>query len=147
MTIILSYIVAFITTMLVTNLVYLSIIIFKPLTDRFPFLMPVSHFVVSVSGAVTAVYAYVLIAEKTFLTVSYFMILLPTLFMLANNINRVSKAKKGISGVRRIMELRDEGHLYNQRIDILNEQFSEVGFSAGFLIGMAFFIGKAGFFS
>lgn len=145
MTILLSYIAAFVTTMLVTNLAFVSLLLFKPLCNKFPFLIPVTHFFAATVGAFSAVFVYGWIADKTFLVMAYFIVLLPAIFLIWNNTRRVSRAKAGVSGVRKILDSWEEP--YDQKIDVLNEQLSGTGFIVGFLIATIFIVGDVGFLS
>lgn len=140
-----SYLVAFLTTSLVTTSAYLVLVLFKPITAGHPRRAIGPQFFVSALGAVGSVYIYSLIAEFSPLSIAYVMLLIPALYQLWNNQVRITQAKAGISRVRMILEA--QGEKYDQRADLMSEQTASFGQIIGYVLGMAFFLEGAGLFA
>lgn len=141
-----SYIVAFILNGMVNMVALLILIPFKPLILRCRSFSPVAHFLYAFVSGAGSVWAYTALSHSTFLELAYFMLLVPAMFQLMNDMKRVSLAKRGLSGVKWVLESIEDQESYNQATDIRSEQGAEFGRSTGFIIGMALFVGNAPFF-
>src|SRR3972149_8153256 len=122
MTIAISYIAAFILNSVVNMVALVLLMPFKPLISRVRWTAPIAYFLYAFVGGFGAVWAYITLAERTFLEVTYFMLLLPALFQLWNDTRRVSWAKKGLSGAKRVLEHIGEPESYDQATDVRSEQ-------------------------
>jgi len=131
MTIAISYIAAFILNSLVNIAALVLLVSFKPLTSRAKWTALVAYFLYAFVGGFGAVWAYITLAEHTFLEVTYFMLLLSALFQLWNDARRVNWAKRGLSGAKRILEHTGEPESYDQATDVRSEQSAEFGLDFG----------------
>ena len=146
-TIALSYIAAFLVTSVVCMITPAFLIPFKPIISVAKGVLPVGTFTYAFIGGFGSVWVYVTLTRNTFLELAYFMLLLPAIFQLWNDMRRVNLAKAGMSGTRRMLEQMDDLASYDQAIDIRSEQSAEAGSIEGFFAGTALFVGNAPFFS
>ena len=147
MTIFISYIAAFILSALVNIVALVLLVPFKPLISRARWAAPAAYFLCAFVGGFGTVWAYITLAEHTFLEVAYFMLMFPALLQLWNDMRRVKWAKKGLSGTKRILEHMGEPESYEQAADVRSEQSEEFGRVAGYVVGLALFVGNAPFFA
>lgn len=144
---ILSYIIAFFVVALINRImmpiVYLPS---KPLVDINKKLQYVVSFVYASMASFFGVYVYVIISDNTSLTLSWFMLLIPAVVLTINDQYRIEKAKKGLSGVKFILEANKEPESYDQKIDIRNEQVAFYSRIFGFLIALTSFMTGEPFF-
>lgn len=146
MTLAISYVAAFILSALVNMIALLVLVPFKPLISRYRSLAPVAHFFYAFAGGGGAVWAFATLTQYTFLELSYFMLLVPAIFQLRNDMRRVYVSKQGLSGAKRALEEIGEPESYDQVTDVRSEQSAEYGRIVGFVVGMALFVGSAPYF-
>ncbi len=109
---------------------------FKPLVDINQKLQYVASFIYASLASFIGVYLYIVISDNTSLTLSWFMLLIPAIILSIVDHQRIDKAKKGLSGVKLMLESNNEPESYNQKIDIRNEQVGSYSRIFGFLLAL-----------
>ncbi len=109
---------------------------FKPLVDINQKLQYVASFIYASLASFIGVYLYIVISDNTSLTLSWFMLLIPAIILSIVDHQRIDKAKKGLSGVKLMLESNNESESYNQKIDIRNEQVGSYSRIFGFLLAL-----------
>jgi len=132
-----SYLTAFLIFMLANKIMLAVVFIpFKPLVDINQKLQYVASFIYASLASFIGVYLYIVISDNTSLTLSWFMLLIPAIILSIVDHQRIDKAKKGLSGVKLMLESNNEPESYNQKIDIRNEQVGSYSRIFGFLIAL-----------
>lgn len=73
------------------------------------------------------------------------MLVLPGFYLLSNDFRRLSRAKKGASNVRLMLERNKETNSYDKAHDIKMEKAYLVGDVIGYLLGIFYFFQGADF--
>ena len=74
------------------------------------------------------------------------MIIIPSIYAIKNNNERINRAKKGISNVKRMLIESDEIKEYNQKEDIRIEYAYQISDIIGLLLGILYFLNNASLF-
>lgn len=142
----LSYIVSLIVHSLVNRVMLIvAYLPTKPLVDINKKFQYVISFVYAILAGFLGSYCYIILADNSIFFLSYFMLLLPALIFFISDQNRISKAKRGTSGVKTILEANMEPESYIQNIDIRNEQICCYSRVLGYLLAILLFMSNEPF--
>lgn len=142
-----SYLTAFLIFMLVNKVILVLVLIpFKPLIGINKKLQYFASFIYALLASFIGVYLYIIISDNSSLSLSWFMLLIPAIILSIVDHQRIEKAKKGISGIRFILEANNEPESYDQKIDVRNEQVGSYSRIFGFLLALYLFMAGEPFF-
>jgi hypothetical protein len=141
-----SYLVAFVIFILSNLVASVAIFPFTELFRRNRALLPPARFLIDGFLTFLAVFLVSWLPSITPLHAAYAMVLLASLGQGTNAFLRLEAAKRGRSGVRRLMEQAGELDAYDQTNDVRTEWFSTAGMVLGCFLGLAFFFPGKAFF-
>jgi len=142
-----SYITAFILNGVVNMIALFILVSFQPLITKYRWFIPVASFLYAFVAGAGAVWIYTVLSQNTFLELTYFMLLVPAIFQLLNDMKRVDLAKQGLSGAKRMLENIDDLESYDQAIEVKAELSVKFGRVIGFVISILLFLGGAPLFA
>lgn len=97
-------------------------------------------FFYGVSASFLGVYGYVAISDNTALHLTWLIILIPSIILILNDLNRINNVKKGESGMKRVLIKLNDEQSYSEKIDLMNERIVFYSRVIGYLIAVILFL-------